>query len=639
MNYLKDIILNPYSADILEKKELEILITFAADKFYNSGSPVMEDAVYDILVDFLESKYPKSKVLKDIGAKIKIKNKVKLRYWLGSMNKIKSSSNYLTKWLEKYQDNYILSDKLDGISALVIYHSNGNINMYTRGTASEGVDITPLIKYLNLPLFEVIKNSKYKAEKNDILMAFRGELILKKETFETNWSFKMKNARNTIAGLVNSKKINPQLAIDTKFVVYEIVDPNILPEEQLKVSKNLGFETVTYKILSCIDYKLLSEYLKKRRHDSLYMIDGVIVTNNNLYQRNTKSNPEYSFAYKDILEDQKAETIILDIEWNISKDGLIKPIIIIKPVNIGGVEIHRVTGHNARNVIDKQLGKNAIIELIRSGDVIPYIQQVIKPSKAIQMPDFEWSWNKSNVDIIVNDLGSKELLIKNIYYFFSTMETKGLGQKIVEKLVDYGLDSVKKIINATDFINVEGFKIKSSNNLVESIKKILVNVKLSKFMTSSNKLGHGIGEERIKQVLEIYPNILTEYTEWTNLEFINKLKVLNNWEEKTSLLFVSNFSKFIQFYNDIKDSITFENIKTKIIKNKYSDLIIVMSGFRDTNLQTFFENSGSKITNSISKNTNYLIVKDQKTIDNKTGKVKKALELGVQIITKENILE
>ena len=119
MNYLKDIILNPYSADILEKKELEILITFAADKFYNSGSPVMEDAVYDILVDFLESKYPKSKVLKDIGAKIKIKNKVKLRYWLGSMNKIKSSSNYLTKWLEKYQDNYILSDKLDGISALI----------------------------------------------------------------------------------------------------------------------------------------------------------------------------------------------------------------------------------------------------------------------------------------------------------------------------------------------------------------------------------------------------------------------------------------------------------------------------------------------------------------------------------------
>ena len=76
-----------------------------------------------------------------------------------------------------------------------------------------------------------------------------------------------------------------------------------------------------------------------------------------------------------------------------------------------------------------------------------------------------------------------------------------------------------------------------------------------------------------------------------------------------------------------------------LFRSKYSDLIIVMSGFRDTNLQTFFENSGSKITNSISKNTNYLIVKDQKTIDNKTGKVKKALELGVQIITKENILE
>jgi NAD-dependent DNA ligase len=512
--------------------------------------------------------------------------------------------------------------------------------MYTRGTASEGLDITLLLKYLNLPSFEIIKtNLKYKADKKNILIAFRGELILEKNVFNEKWSQIMKNGRNTVAGLVNSKNINPNLAIDTKFVVYEIVDPLLLPEDQLKISKKLGFNIVDYKIVSDINDNSLSEYLKKRRSESKYIIDGIIVTNNALYERNTKSNPEYSFAFKDVLEDQMSDATIIDIEWNVSKDGLIKPTLILNPVDIGGVTITRVTGHNAKNIVDNKLGKGAIIKLIRSGDVIPYIKQVIKPAKKIEMPSIEWSWNSTNVDIISKELNSKEILIKNIYYFFSTLDTKGLGEKIVEKLVNNGFDSVLKILKATetDFINIEGFKEKSSSNLVQSIKKATTNIKLSTLIAATNKLGAGIGEERIKTILDKYPNLLTDYIKWSHTEFINKLKELNGWEDKTSSLVVSNFNNFINFYNEIKDYITIEEIKKKKFNNEYTNKNIVISGFRDAELQMFLENSGAKITNSISKNTDLLIVKDIDTLVSKTGKVKKALDIGIEIIIKNKI--
>jgi NAD-dependent DNA ligase len=637
MENIKNIIKDPFSADNLSQKELETIIEYANEKFFNTNKPIMEDAIYDILIDFLKNKYPKSLILKKIGANVKSKNKVKLDYWLGSMNKIKPDGKELNKWLEKYNDDYVLSDKLDGISALLIYRTNGNINMYIRGTSSEGTDITSLLKYINVPSYDIIKKSKYKANKDDILMAFRGELIIKKNIFIENWSKKMKNARNTVSGLVHSKNINPKLANDTNLVIYEIIDPLFLPKDQLIISKKLGFNTVSYIIYKSIDYIILSNYLKKRRIESEYIIDGVIVTNNGIYERNIKSNPDYSFAFKDILEDQITEATINNIEWNISKDGLIKPVLIINPVNIGGVTITRVTGNNARNIVDNKLGKDAIIKLIRSGDVIPKIIEVIKPAKKIDMPDIEWEWNETEIDIISKEENNKDILIKNIYYFFSSLDTKGLGIKIAEKLFNNGLNSVIKILKASvnDLKKIEGFKEKSSENLINSIKKSTQNIELSKLILSTNKLGHGIGEERIKIILDRYPNILDDYNKWTKIEFINKLKELNGLEEKTSTIIVNNFDELIKFYNEIKDYITIK--KNKIIKNIYTDKNIVISGFRDSILKSFLENSGAKVTNSINKKTDLLIVKNEDILNNPTDKVKKALDLKINIILKSKI--
>ena len=211
----------------LSVNELEYILIYASDKYYNTSNSIITDDIYDIVIDFLKIKNPKSLILKQIGSTIKSKNKIKLDYYLGSMEKIKPTSNHLEIWQKKYNKPYNLSDKLDGISALLVYSFDKKINLYTRGTSEEGLNISKLIKYLKLPDYNDIYNycnkNNIKGSKN--IIAFRGELVLKKNTFINKWNIKFKNARNTIAGLVNSKSIDPELAYDVDLVLYEVVEP------------------------------------------------------------------------------------------------------------------------------------------------------------------------------------------------------------------------------------------------------------------------------------------------------------------------------------------------------------------------------------------------------------------------------
>ena len=638
----------------LQTSEIEEIIMYANDKYYNTETPVISDAIYDLLVDFLRHKDPKNKILKIIGSSVKSKDKVKLDYHLGSMDKIKPPSPRFERWIKKYNPPYILTEKLDGISALLVYRYNGNINLYTRGTSTHGLDITPILKYLTkIPSFNRMKKyveknktilMKTKSEKN--LIAFRGELILKKITFETNWKDKMKNARNAISGLVNSKNINPKLAGDTNLVLYEIVDPFLKLQQQLNIISDLDFYKVHNKTLTIskkLSFEYLSKYFEKRRKFSKYEIDGIIVSNNELHKRNKSGNPEYTFAFKSVLEDQKAITTVKDIKWKYSKDGYINPVIIVDPVEISGVTVKRIYVYNAKFVVDNKLGKGAKIELIRSGDVIPKVNKIIKKANKVDLPKGNWKWTDTKVDIVAKSLeNNREIEIKNIYYFFSSLDAKGLGEKTIEKIYDSGLVTIKDFIvaNKSDFLKIDGFQEKSSDNLVKSIKKSLINVDLPVLMSASNKLGHGIGIERSKTIVNKYPNILTN--KWNKIEFIEKIKEMPGWDDITSKLFVNNFPKFLIFYESIKNHITLSKtfIKKNITKNsKLNGKVLVLSGFRDKELEKTLKQFDIKITNSISKNTDLLVVKNKSVIEDNTTKVQKAKELEIDIIDRDDLIK
>lgn len=165
--------------------ELEKIIKMSSDSYYNLGISLIDDNKYDILLERLKEINPKSVLLKEIGAPVKGK-KVKLPYWMGSMDKITNSEKQINKWISKYNGDYVISNKLDGISCLLV--KDGNIKLYTRGNGSEGQNITHLLNMININTDKIEDGS-----------ALRGELIMTIKNFK-KYSKLMSNARNMVGG-------------------------------------------------------------------------------------------------------------------------------------------------------------------------------------------------------------------------------------------------------------------------------------------------------------------------------------------------------------------------------------------------------------------------------------------------------
>jgi DNA ligase (NAD+) len=157
----------------------------------------------------------------------------------------------------------------------------------------------------------------------------------------------------------------------------------------------------------------LVEKLVEFKQDSPYEIDGIIVQADIKYTRNTSGNPDYAFAFKILSE--VAETTVINVEWNISKWGALKPRVEIEPVELAGVLITYATGFNAKFIKDNEIGPGSRILITRSGDVIPYILKILTRTEA-DMPTIEYVWNETGVDIISEN--PDEMCIKRMLSFF-----------------------------------------------------------------------------------------------------------------------------------------------------------------------------------------------------------------------------
>ena len=228
---------------------------------------------------------------------------------MGSMDKIKPDTKALGNWKAKYSGPYVLSGKLDGISGLYTT-DEGEPRLYTRGNGRVGQDISYLIPYLRLP--------------KDEGMAIRGEIIVSKKTFADKYADTKANARNFVAGVVNAKTVDPQQYRDISFVAYEIIQPEMKPSEQFSTLEKLDIETVINRSEDDITNEFLSNTLVEWRESYKYETDGVIVTDDKVYER-TDKNPPQSFAFKMVLSEQVVEAKVVDVLWTASKHGHLKP--------------------------------------------------------------------------------------------------------------------------------------------------------------------------------------------------------------------------------------------------------------------------------------------------------------------------
>jgi NAD-dependent DNA ligase len=610
----------------MSKKELESLIKEASKSYYNENKFIMTDNEYDIVKEYIEKKYPKSEELKKIGAPVE-KNKVKLPFNMPSMDKIKPDTNAIEKWEQKYPGPYVLSAKLDGISGLYSTQ-NGTPKLYTRGDGKVGQDISYMIPYLKLPTVEELKEG-----------TIRGELIMPKKTFEDKYSSKFANARNLVSGIVGAKTIDSEKYGDVDFVAYEVMQPELKPSEQMKLLESLNVDVVINQNTDKVSNEILSKILVEWRSGYEYEIDGVIVTDDQIYPR-TDGNPDHSFAFKMVLLDQIAEAKVLNVLWSPSKDGYLKPRIQIEPIQLGGVTIEYATAFNAAFVEENKLGIGALVKIIRSGDVIPYIQEVVEPATQIKMPSEDYVWNSTHVDIMLKNPEENEIVReKNILAFMTRLGVDGIGPGNIKKIVKAGFDSVPKILamSLEDFKKVENFKEKMATKVYNSIHEKINNADIVDIMVASNIFGRGLGEKKMEPIIQAYPDILI--TDESHDEKVNKVLKVKGMATKSANLFVDNIKPFVDFMVEagLQDKLSSGSKKTPV--NKESPLFekkVVMTGFRDKDILEFLKKQGADIMASVNKKTDIVIIKSE---DDTTSKSEQAKELGIQILTRDTFVE
>jgi len=622
----------------MSEEELTQLIKKANNEYYCNSKPIMTDNQYDILREYIIEHYPSNQIAKEGHKMCSIiieKNKIKLPYEMWSMDKIKPDTKAIEKWKKKYKGPYVISAKLDGISAL--YTSGKNFQeakFYTRGNGIIGQDITHLIPYI------IWKNKAI--HDFEIEFSIRGEIIINKEKFEKKYANKFSNPRNFVAGVVNSKTIDINMLKDLDFVPYEVISPSLKPDEQMKFIENEWIsKPVQYKLLYEISNEILSKILIDWRENYIYEIDGVICINNEIYPR-PKGNPEYAFAFKMVLSDQIAEAKVIDILWSPTKDGYLSPRVQIEPVKLRGSTINFVTGKNAKFIEDNKIGIGAIIKLVKAGDVIPEIESVITPAPEALFPSEPYIWNESHIEIMLkNKENDERVLEKNIETFFKALEVDGLGPGLISRIISAGYSSVPAILAMTesDFLKIEGFKKKLAQKIYTNIHSQINNATLPELMVGSNIFGRGFGEKKFELIINELPNILNSNDE-SDEKKIKELNKIPGLAQKTSEKFVEKIPAFIKFLEEanLKNKLlrTKKN-RTKIEEHELNEKKIVTTGFRfDKKILEKLDKFGVKIQETVTKQSDLLIIKDK---DEQSGKVTAAEEKNIPIITRDEFIK
>jgi len=620
----------------MTETEVSALVSELDDLYYNKGKTPLSDDMYDIIKAHLKKLNPKNAVAKKVGAPIK-GVKEKLPFYMGSMDKIKSENTSLDNFRTRYPGVWVLSDKLDGNSAL-LHVRDGKAKLFSRGNGIEGQNISHLLPLIRGIPCEIMSPSYSK----DVTV--RGELIISKDDFDVV-SDQGANARNMVAGLVNAKRPNEDLVRRVQFVAYTLITPGPLKiSEQMEWLYTQGFTTVyndSLKAQEC-SFDKLSEILVKRRAASPFEIDGIIVAHDASYKVESGKNPTYAFAFKNLITQDTSEVVVTNVEWNISKDGYLKPVVEFEGVKLSGVVIKRATGFNGEYIHSNKIGPGARIVITRSGEVIPYILRIEAPAKEPQMPDVSFEWTESGKEIIVKGANT-EVDFKQVENFFTKIKVRGLSSATIRKLYDSGLDSPNAILNAPLNALTSVIGVKNGEKIAKGITEVKADIDCVMLMDASNMFGRGFGERKLRAIVDAFPQIMNGKFTPTKGDLITVEGVSNITAEK----FIFGLQRYRMFINESKIDCKSgpsspKSPKSPPAKNEGKERnlkqkkdmegqIVLFTGFRNKELGSEVTKRGGKMVETFSKKVTILVTKDE---DSGSTKVKKANELGtVKILT------
>jgi NAD-dependent DNA ligase len=607
-------------------------LLIADERYHNSDQPIIPDKIYDKIYRKAKKVDPTNKYFIGIGSDIR-GGKIELPYPMGSLNQ--KYDNDIPKWLSSnnLSDNsFIITDKLDGISAMVIYSGEGTEVQiaFSRGNGIEGADIT---RHLSRILPDCNKS-----------ITIRGEVILTKSNFEilrnkvtSRTGEPYRNARNLVAGLMNAKENDPIVYDYIDFVAYEIIDRSMGKMEMLQELTNLNFLIPEWSKWQGTKELQLSVYTTLRKSLSNYEIDGIVVDVDDINERKrlnpTKEtlNPEYSFKYKITDESNNASAPVTEIEFNVSKHGYLKPIIKIEPVELVGATITKCTGFNVKFISDYNIQPGCSINITRSGDVIPHCIGLDKPGEKSGI-DYqmwltkqldklgEWEMTENDVDAVLIDFHDRDdVVINQLIDFFDKIDAPYLGEGNITKLFKRGYDTPESIItlsksNLVDVLGKNGEKV--HQGLFDQLHPIPWYKLIGAHSTQ-----RGIG---IRKMKKLQTALGDDFLQHKLSDFLN----VDGFDMKTANRAVAAIVNFSSFRENVKNYISIEDITPS--GNKFENMKIVFSGWRDSELQARIEAEGGTMSTSVSSKTNLVVTPDP---NSNTGKVKKAKMLGIEIIS------
>lgn len=648
-----------------QMKEINDKLLEASKKYYQEDVEIMTNAEYDALYDKLvemEEKYsyilPNS-ITQQVGSEVVSKLvKEKHEEKALSLDKTKDRDK-LVEWLSDKEG--VLSWKLDGLTNVVTYNNGKLEKDVTRGNGEIGEVITHNAKF-----FEGLPNRiPYKGK-----LVVRGEALMTYSEFERINSLiddaasKYKNPRNLASGTIRQldssvckeRKINFK-AFELVSISGEFLTANMSTfTSRFKFLKSQGFDVVEHKIVTADNLKdAISEFESKIPSND-FPSDGLVLFYNDIaYGKSlgtTAKFPRNGIAFK--WKDETADTVVKKIVWQTSRTGLINPVAVFDTVELEGTEVSRATANNIS--IMKKLGlcKGCTVRVYKANMIIPTILEVVKGKGKVEIPSTCPSCGKPT-KIVVSEDGIETLKclneecpaqnIKRFEHFTSrnAMNIVGLSISTLEKFVDLGF--VKNFIDiynisdyAADIVNLDGFGQKSYDNLVKSLEDSK-NVHFYNFLFS---LGiPNIGIATAKDMCKIL-----------NLQTADDFFKL--FEEKFDFSAVPNIGSVVNesLYTWHDDAKKFEEAKMLATKMNFIPEVYASSAnisgktFVITGSLTHFSNRdeliakieslGGKVSGSVSKKTSYLVNND---ITSTSGKNKKAKELGVPIITEEELIK
>jgi len=644
--------------------------------YYVLDNPIISDAEYDRLMKELmelEEKYPEYRTPDSPTQKVGGKARDEFKKFthpepMLSLSNVYSESefadfhNRIMKLLGTEDFAYVIEPKYDGLAVELIYRKGILSVGSTRGDGTTGEDVTDNIKTIKtLPLNLRGSTKSVDGIPDEIIV--RGEVIIFKDDFRKLNERRMEegeplfaNPRNAAAGSL--KQLDPKITATRplRIFIYNNVKSHPAIKSQwefLNYVKRLRLPVSDY-VKRVKGVKEVMEYyreMEEKRHSLKFDIDGIVIKVDDFSQQkmlgNIAKSPRWAVAFK--FPPVQETTVVENIIVQVGRTGALTPVAVLKPVQVGGVTVSRATLHNQDEIdrLDIRIGDAVLVQ--RAGDVIPEIVKVIverRPANAkrFRIPDrcpvCGTPVLKDEDEAIIRCPNDEcpARLVERIKHFVSrrAFNIEGLGDKIIEKLVleEKIVKDIPDIfaLDAARLKNIEGFGEKSAKKIIEAIEKSKKTT-LKRFIFALG-IRH-VGENTAGLIADYFKDIDSLIS--ASLEDLKSIPQIGEETASEMRRFFSD-SRNLKIIKGLKDAGVMIESQSEEIGDALKGLTFLITGtlnnFSRDEAKDFIIKNGGKVLSSVSKKLDYLVVGSDPG-----SKLKKAEELGVKIISEEELVD